>query len=243
MPHAKPYRRTCRQFVDGSYAEGGRSQYIQHPLYAVAPLQYIRAFLLLQQDLHRLFEYIEPADNNLEVYSYRTHELLLRSCVEVEANCKAILVENRYHKSGELGMADYRKLDATHRLSDYEVIAPVWHGSKGVRRPFAAWATGGSLPWYSAYNATKHDRHSEFHLATFGDVVDAVTGLLVMLSAQFHTHDFAPVNYLIAEGPDDVGVGGYFIVRFPTFPIADRYDFDWPSLATAPDPFGALSFP
>lgn len=242
MPVRKPFRRTCRQFVGGSYS-GGQSRYVRHPQYAVAPLQYIRAYLLLQQDLHRLFEYIEPADSNLVAYSYRTHELLLRACVEVEANCKAILLENGYQKKGDLNMTDYKKLNMTHRLSEYEVVAPVWHGTAAVRRPFAAWATGGQLPWYEDYNATKHDRHAEFHRAAFGSVVDAVTGLLVVLSAQFYTDDFAPVDYLAAKSAEDVGIGNYFIVRFPSFPAADQYEFDWYVLGKDPAPFDMLSFP
>jgi hypothetical protein len=34
-------------------------------------------------------DYVEPADQNLNTYSFRIHELLMRACIEVEANCKA----------------------------------------------------------------------------------------------------------------------------------------------------------
>lgn len=164
MPVTCPYRRTCRQFVDGSYSEGGRWQYMLHPKFAQAPEHYVRAFLLLLKDLQELFDYIEPADKNLHCYSYRIHALLLRACVEVEANCKAILKENGYSKSDNWNMDDYKKIDKTHLLSSYQVQAPNWKGSERVRSPFSNWSTGGPLPWYQAYNATKHDRHSEFEL-------------------------------------------------------------------------------
>ena len=108
MPVTCPYRRTCRQFVDGSYSEGGRWQYMLHPKFAQAPEHYVRAFLLLLKDLQELFDYIEPADKNLHCYSYRIHALLLRACVEVEANCKAILKENGYSKSDNWNMDDGR---------------------------------------------------------------------------------------------------------------------------------------
>lgn len=240
MTVTRPYRRTCRPFIDGSYATSGRSAYIRHSRFATAPRQYIRAFLLLQQDLQKLFEYIEPADTNLPAYSYRTHELLLRSCVEVEANCKAILLENGYDKSGDLRISDYKKLNSTHRLSEYEVIAPVWQGDKGRRKPFAAWSLGDSTTWYDAYNATKHDRHTEFQRATFECAVDALMGLLVLLSSQFHTNDFAPQDFLVTESADDVGIGGYFFVRFPSFHPDERYDFEWHLLSKEPDPFASL---
>ena len=97
------------QIVDGQYSEGGKWEYIKHPKYANSPEQYIRAFLLLQKDLQLLFDYVEPSEINLTCYSYRIHELLLRACVEVEANCKAILLENGYQKDAEMNMTDYKK--------------------------------------------------------------------------------------------------------------------------------------
>src|SRR5438477_5318583 len=121
MPIERPFRRTCRQFVDRSYTEGGRSQYMVHPKFAQSPGHYIRAFLLLLKDLQELFDFIEPADSNLDCYSYRIHALLLRACVEVEANCKAVLKENGYAKAGDMNMGDYKKLNTTHRLSSYQV--------------------------------------------------------------------------------------------------------------------------
>ena len=79
----------------------------------LAGRQYIRAFLLIQKDLLELFDYVEPADQNLDCYSYRIHELHMRACIEVEAHCKAILSENNYvnpDKSSEWwNVKDYRK--------------------------------------------------------------------------------------------------------------------------------------
>ena len=111
VPVDHPYRRTCRQFVDGHYTEGGRGQYMIHPKYAQAPEHYVRAFLILLKDLRELFDYVEPADANLACYSYRIHALLLRACVDVEANCRAILAENGYSRPGDWngGLPEDRK--------------------------------------------------------------------------------------------------------------------------------------
>jgi len=247
MPVDRPYRRTCRQFVDGQYAEGGRWKYVVHPQFAESPEHYVRAFLLLLKDLQELFDYVEPADNNLACYSYRIHALLLRACVEVEANCKAIMRENGYSRSGDWNLVDYRKIEKTHFLSAYEVKVPIWTGVRAIWSPFAPWASGAMLPWYEAYNVTKHDRHSQFKEATFKHLIDACCGLLVLLSAQFWTHDFQPGNTLLAcEGPDDgmeSGIGGYFRVRFPTnWPHDLRYDFDWQKLEKEPDPFRTVDY-
>jgi hypothetical protein len=247
LPVNRPYRRTCRQFVDGHYTEGGRWEYMVHPRFAQSPEQYVRAFLLLLKDIQELFDYVEPADNNLGCYSYRIHALLLRACVEVEANCKAILKENGYSRSGDWNMSDYRKIEKTHLLSSYQIVIPHWCGTQATRSPFSAWSTGTSLSWYEAYNTTKHDRHSEFSKATFERLIDAACGLLVLLSAQFETNDFSPgPNLLAVSGPADgteSGIGSYFRVRFPAnWPAELRYDFDWSKLKSEPDPFQNIDY-
>lgn len=249
MAANRPLRRTCRAFLDGDYSEGGRWQYMVHPKFAESPEHYVRAFLILLKDLHELFDYVEPADKNLDCYSYRIHSLLLRACVEVEANLKAILKENGYSKSGDCNMADYKKIEKTHYLSAYEVKVPSWSGKQTIWSPFEAWASGEPLPWYQAYNTTKHDRHSQFEQATFRHLIGACCGLLVILSSQFHTNDFSPGGYCLSisiGGNGDgmeCGIGGYFRIGFPkNWPIDLRYDFDWQQLISEPEPFEMIDY-
>lgn len=243
----RPFRRTCRQFTDGHYALGGRWAYIMHPKFANSPEQYIRAFLLLQRDLQFLFDYIEPCENNLNCYSYRTHEILLRACIEIESNLKAIFLENGYIKKGDMTMDDYKKIEISHKLSSYQVKIPIWKGNGDIRTPFVAWKNNKPLIWYQAYNQTKHNRHEAFSLATFENMLDAVCGLLVVLSSQFWTHDFSPSDMAISwDGPTDgteSAIGSYFRIMFPTdWPNAQRYDFDWQELKQETDPFISFDY-
>lgn len=246
MAIKRPYRRICRQYVNGQYLKDGWG-YIMHPQYAQSPEQYIRAFLLLQKDLQLLFDYVEPSETNLKCYSYRIHELLLRACIEVEANFKAIFVENGFVKHDDMTMKDYRKIEASHKLSSYEVKIPVWHGSGSIRTPFAAWKAAKSLSWYSAYNQTKHNRHEAFSMATFENALDAVCGLLVVLSSQFYDQDFSPSDTLLSVGGPNDGmesaIGSYFRIKFPTdWPEEQRYDFDWQDLKHEEDPFEKFDY-
>jgi hypothetical protein len=183
----------------------------------------------------------------------RILELLLRICVEVEANCKAILKENGYGgDENNWRMKDYKKLNATHRLSAYKVRFPVWHGAENVRTPFLPWSSGDGLDWYNAYNQTKHNRHTQFEQANFGNLLDAMAGLVVLIASQFYTHDFStrPTNWVdsideqyLAEhlGEFSIAIGGYFHVKFPNdWPVEERYSFDWNRLKTEADPFQLL---
>ncbi len=243
MACSRPYRRTYRQFLDGDYTAGGRSGYVEHVAYASDPAHYVRAFELLLRDLRELFDYVEPAESNVGCFSHRIQTLLYRACVEVEANCGAIFADNHYSERPDvLNMGHFRKIERTHLLSAYEVILPHWLGAGRIRRPFAAWAGSEGVPWWRAYNQSKHARHEAFAEATFAHAIDACSAVLVILSAQFGGHDFSSGDTLIAvEGPADgteTGIGGYMRVRFPSAcPTELRYDFDWETLKPEADPF------
>src|SRR6476646_8550075 len=105
----RPFRRTVRQLSDGSYANSGHGQYVKHPKYARDSIHFTRAFLAIDADVHGMLEFIEPADENLGAYSLKLHGLLMRVCIEVEANLRAILEENSYSASTKWSIKDYRK--------------------------------------------------------------------------------------------------------------------------------------
>lgn len=238
----KPYIRTCRQFTDGSYANSGKSKYMECSYFAEDASHYTRAFSIIQKDLLNLFDYIEPSDINLKTYSYRVHELLLRASVEVEANFKAILRENGYCKQGNWNIDDYMKVNDSHFLSAYEIVIPNWYGSRNSINPFESFKEKKSPEWYKAYNATKHDRHQTFQKANFENLIGAVAGLLVLLSSQFYTNDFSSGETLLAIGSGsydgtEAGIGSHFRIRFPKLSEKDCYDFGSEEIVDSPDFF------
>ena len=148
-----------------------------------------------------------------------------------------------------MDMSDYCKVEKSHKLSSYEVKFPIWYGQKIIRKPFLQWADNQRLPWYEAYNATKHSRHEAFEQATFEHMTDAVAGLAVLIAAQFYTYDFSPRDTLLSVGHGDHNdgtdaiAGEYFRVKFPGNWLPDqRYNFDWQKLEALPDPFMNFSY-
>jgi len=192
----------------------------------------VQAYVLLQTDLLHVFEYVEPADKNNGCYSFRIQEILLRACIEVEANWKAILTANHY-PAGKWDRRDYRLIEESHRLSGWTVQIPHWSGGGNIRRPFAAWApsaTSSKLSWYDDYNDTKHDRHLNFEKASFETAVDAVCGVLVLLSAQFTDQEFNPTSSVWGNGTVNgwrTGIGGRFMVGYPNWADNECYSADW----------------
>lgn len=257
MSHEKPFHRNVRGFVQGPNSGYSAWAYIVDREYSQSPEHYVRAFLLIQNDLEKLFEYIEPSDVNLKAYSYRTHELLMRTCIEIEANFKAILRENIYNPKDKEGnpvpekrwnIHNYRKINKTHHLSAYKVHVPIWEGNNSTLSPFEQWSTSTDLSWYQAYNKSKHDRRNEFKEANLENLINAVAGLFVLLSAQFRTEDFSPGSTSLAVNTDsyystEPGLGGFFHIEFPSdWDDEEKYDFDWSILKNKNDRFQKLDY-
>jgi hypothetical protein len=97
------------------------------------------------------------------------------------------------------------------------------------------------------YNESKHNRHENFKLATFGALIDAFCGLNALLSAQFHDEDYSPGGKALGlgacytyDGDDGMepAIGGLLRVKFPAYwPQDQRYEFDWGQLSALEDPF------
>ena len=65
--------------------------YIGNSNYSKDALHYISAFKIIQNDLKKLFHYIEPNNANFKCYSYEIYKLFVMTCMEVEQNFKTIL--------------------------------------------------------------------------------------------------------------------------------------------------------
>ncbi|MEO9873936.1 MAG: hypothetical protein ABJM26_00815 [Anderseniella sp.] len=258
MGVAKPYHRNYRGIKPSSNSGYSNWAYIVDPEYAKNAEHYVRAFTLIQNDLQSIFEYLEPSEECRTAYSYRIHALLMRTCIEIEANFKAILSENTFTPpaNGLLNMNYYRRVDVTHHLSSYEVMLPIWNDQPRTFKPFEPWKPvrgqsnppGVSLAWYQAYNASKHDRYDEFKQANLENLVMAVAGLLVLISSQFCNQDFSAGPVLLSLGghdyhPMDQATGSLFRIKYPDDWLdTEIYDFDWAALKTQADRFGKIDF-
>lgn len=249
MPLNKPYFRTYRPNVAD---KANNNMYMRDERYVLYPGQFVKSIELLYKDFEILFDYIEPADENETCYSFRIHELLIRTCIEVEANLKGILVANGYkNRKGNLCIHDYFKLNKTHRLSSYEVHIPHWRGKLGIRKPFSNWdsVNFSSLDWYQAYNHVKHDRMTNFKEASFKNAIDALCGLVVVLASQFYNEDFAKTNisrvfgFSVRENGLSSSIGTPFELKRPSgWDEDEQYDFNWEEIKDDPEPFCKLEF-
>lgn len=142
---------------------------------------------LIIRDIYEIFNYIEPDDCNLNVFSHRLYELLLRICTEFESNCKSILLANGYLKCNDKStIKDYFKIESAAKLSGYKVKFERWNQNREFI-PFNSWVNKDKyepLKWYQSYNEVKHNRFEKFEKANLSNVMEALAGLISILHAQ-----------------------------------------------------------
>lgn len=256
MSIAKPYKRLWRP-LKGYTALGqnwhviGQKEpslkYLESDLFVnqQEKQSYLTTAHLIIRDLYELFNYVQPHDDNLNVYSHRIYELLLRTATEFEANCKAILTDNGYTGRGNLTNTDYFKIASVAKLSDYIVKFGRWESNHDFK-PFVTWngATYAPLSWYQGYNSVKHNRHLNFPQANMANLMDAIAGLLCILHAQFG-EDMAEVCFeqITAIQKDQQIVDtGTFIIQTPNFSDTEKYEFIWDDIKSNPNAVDNYSF-
>ncbi len=243
MKIQKPYKRIIRPFsLPSNYIHGPLENiYFADDKYAADRFEIIRAYYILEKDLIRLFDFIEPTDTNLSTYSHKTYELLLRASTEFELNARKILTANGYAKSSYWNVNDYYKLNTAMRLSEYRLFINVWGNGKKEIVPFSEWASASTLSWYQDYNSVKHNRHDEFPKASLKNVLFAVGAVFSIVFAQFHMLIFNQYQNTSSWRSDDnyelSGTNTLFSVILPqTWCKNEMYDFHWKDLKGSVDP-------
>ena len=147
-----------------------------------------QALRLLIERLDELLLYIEPDSNGLKAYSHKTRELLILACTELENNWKHyMMLAGVTPTGGQFNTNEYVKLVGPLYLTEYEVQLKPYLTVPSLR-PFKTWSPSAptqSLPWYDAYNKTKHDRTQHFDKATLENCISAVAANVVMFSVRF----------------------------------------------------------
>lgn len=222
----KPYYRIYR-------AKQKNDGYILDKRYANDRYLLCRAYSILEEDLLKLFQYIEPSDKNANVFSQRTYELLLRASTEFETNCKQILSANDYKPKSKWTVKDYQKVDKATKLSEYEIKLNIWYPNSKIFQPLAPWKNLEPLEWYQDYNEVKHDRSNYFQKAKLINVINAISAVWAVLYAQFSYYIFEPYNDSSGLTLDDSTGFEYsdstlFSIKpFRDWSDNDAYTFNW----------------
>ena len=138
------------------------------------------AFLYRFSDIARV---VLPSESNLGAHGYEIRSSLILACTEVELLFKRLCCEEANFKSN---MRDYFACERLAKLSSFEVRFNLYP-SIGAIRPFEVWAASADyipLPWYRAYNNSKHNRLDSVEQANLKHLIDALAACAVLLQAQ-----------------------------------------------------------
>jgi hypothetical protein len=153
-----------------------------------------QALRILLEKLDDLFLYIEPDMISFNTYSHKIRELLILGCTEVEN-----LWGYYMNLSGTKPIAknyttkDYVKLNDKLFLNEFQCTLRSYVSLPPIK-PFENWTSTSptaSLPWYDAYNKTKHDRATHFSVATFSNALNAVIATLILYMVRFSPYPLA----------------------------------------------------
>lgn len=144
----------------------------------------------LSTSLHNCFDTVDPDNANMKTFGTNFRNILILASTEFEAQCKGILRANQYNGNSNTTLwrtSDYVKLEEALRLKDYSIRFVKFPWLRDIS-PFSEWIAEKptrSLPWYDAYNKTKHDRETSFQLANLENAIAAVAAVIVICVAQF----------------------------------------------------------
>lgn len=177
-----------------------------------------KAYQLLEQDLIKTFDYVEPEAQNRGTYSHRYYEIILRAGTEFENVCKQILKENRLigKVSKQTTIKDYFLIIKEFELCKYRFSSPLlsdWEDPvlKGSNVSpyiiFGGCKTYSDVKeicknkdynhWYQIYNKVKHNRKSNFNLANLENAILSVVGLGILLCSQYGMDTFDPYKEVV----------------------------------------------
>jgi len=138
---------------------------------------------ILIEKLDEVLLYIEPTQAVLRTYGHKCRELLILACTEVENFwAQYMRLSNATPSGRSFTTNDYVKLISPLHLREYSISCKLLGNSYFVK-PFSGWSSNNptqSLPWYNAYNKTKHDRETHFSEATLENCIHAIAAVIAM---------------------------------------------------------------
>lgn len=138
-------------------------------------------FIAIERDFEIITRYIEPAEQNNEVYSIELARIIMTATQEVDCVLK-VICELLQNGSNPRNINDYRavvKSDLPELIQ--EVVYLPKYGMQS--QPWINWNEEENNPlWWKANNNIKHDRLSNFNNATLKNAYNSVGGLLICVN-------------------------------------------------------------
>ncbi len=134
-------------------------------------------FLQIEEDFSKLCRYIEPTGSNFNTYSFEIARLLMTTVQECDVIFKKlcrIKGKNDYKSEKE-----YREFLSVHIPKMMSQCVNINRASI-MTEPFDSWKKNQTPEWWTANNKIKHDRGNNFEYAKLGNLIGAISALLIL---------------------------------------------------------------
>jgi hypothetical protein len=149
--------------------------------------QSLNQLATIKEMLQSILNNVYPDKSNLDTYGHTIKNLLVISCIEVEAQLKGILKANEKADKKNYKTKDYVVLKDILKLNEYSIQLSPYPALPPIN-PFKDWdviSSSGSLNWFDSYNGIKHNSYEEFHKASLRNALSAVCAAVALLFAQY----------------------------------------------------------
>lgn len=136
--------------------------------------------LSIEHDFEELSRFVEFDEKNFGTFGIEIARLLLACGAETDVVCKQVCTNlNAASNAASIGAYRTELIPAYPVIPNFEITIPRFGLSL---HPWEEWQRPNGVPfWWTAYNKTKHHRHSEYERANLKNALNAVAGLFVMV--------------------------------------------------------------
>lgn len=145
---------------------------------------YWQYYLSFEEDVDRLFRYIEPAEYNFAVYSVELTRLYLAICSEIDVILKAycnLLDEG----SKPSNITEYAEVVVSSQKGLCSETVNLQRFGVSMT-PFSEWEQSSTPTWWKKHNGVKHNRNVNFKDANLGNVLNAFAALYLLNLYYYH---------------------------------------------------------
>lgn len=159
-----------------------------------------RELRILLEKLKEILLYIEPCSSSMSTYGHKLRELLILTCTAIESAWLSYL-KTAAPQIQRATTNDYVKLKDILLLDIYKINF-ISHPFSFEFKPFENWSASNptkTLPWYDAYNKTKHDSLLNFNQSSLENCIRSIGALIVMQCVRFSPYRVLQGQELTAQ--------------------------------------------
>ena len=144
-------------------------------------------YLAIEQDLARVFRFIEPSPDNMKSYSLELSRIILITGSEIDITAKQLCMAiDPLNKIEELKSIDkWFPIIRSEFSAITELACSIPRFNIEERKPWQEWKDQESPSWWKAYNKVKHQRNEYVNLANLDNAIYAVMGLYLLLLCHY----------------------------------------------------------